>query len=807
MSRVELVTRNLVEKLIPAIERATSVYMVVSFVMESGVRILKPHLEAAIARGADVKILTGDYLYVTEPEALAQLLDLGEQAEIRLWRSQGEAFHPKAYILGEDGGSTVVIGSSNLSRSALTTGVEWNLAVDSSVAPSTVQESYQEFMRLFYHPQTIPLNAQTLAEYRSEYEAHYKTASHNRNPWTDAESGTHQSDVAEPGDRVREPSEEYTAITPNPAQEAALEELDKCIEEGYDKAMVVMATGLGKTYLAAFFAGKFRRVLFVAHREEILHQAARSFKNVLPERRMGIYNGLTKEPDADCIFASIFTLAMARHRAVFQPDEFDLIVVDEFHHAAARSYQTLLEYFRPKFLLGITATPDRSDGKDIFALCDGNVAYRMHFIEAVQNGWLCPFRYYGVYDETDYSKITWRGNRYDEAELLAVQLREEMARAIHEAWLRHRQTRTLAFCSSIQQADFLARYFKQQGVRAISLHSHTQDVSRREAIEGLENGRFEVIFTVDLFNEGVDIPRVDTLLFVRPTESLTVFTQQIGRGLRLHPDKTHCHIIDLIGNYRNADVKMRVFDVRSAWDDDRRGTVVTVPVVPDNCEIHLDTKVVDLIREMARKRSPRKERLLENYRQVKRELGRRPTYLELHLHSDLDARAYKQEFGSFAGFLKWAGELSDTERVVYETHQPWLQEVEATVMTKSYKMVLLLAMLERGPHHWFEPIRAEEAAPFFHRYLTEKEYRKQIDFSHKKTRRLWDYDARGVSRLIATMPMSKWAGSSKGLVTFDGDEFRLEFPVRAEDAEWLYRWTREICEYRLHAYFERKAKA
>lgn len=233
------------------------------------------------------------------------------------------------------------------------------------------------------------------------------------------------------------------------------------------------------------------------------------------------------------MFASIYTLSMKRHLESFRPDEFDLIIVDEFHHAAANSYKRVLDFFQPAFLLGITATPIRTDGKDVYAICDGNVAYQLDFIEAVQRGWLAPFRYYGVYGNTDYSQITWLGSRYDEAELLQVQVKEEMAYKIYEAWKKHKQTRTIAFCSSIRQAEFLKSCFQSLGVQAISLHSKTREMSRSESIHRLEKGELEVIFTVDLFNEGTDIPAVDTLLFVRPTESLTIFSQQVTRGLRL----------------------------------------------------------------------------------------------------------------------------------------------------------------------------------------------------------------------------------------------------------------------------------
>lgn len=235
-------------------------------------------------------------------------------------------------------------------------------------------------------------------------------------------------------------------------------------------------------------------------------------EHVLPDRSCGLYFGSEKNGTADLIFASIFTFGMKKHQELFAVDDFDLIVVDEFHHAAAKSYKAVLDYFQPKFLLGITATPDRMDGKDVYALCDGNVAFQLHYIEAIVQGWLTPFHYYGVYDDTDYTQIRWLGSRYDDEQLLTIQLKEDMAEKIYNAWMKYKQTRTLVFCSSSIQADFLSVYFNKKGINTVSLHSKTIGMSREEAIRQLTDG------------------------------------------------KDMCTIIDLIGNYRNADTKLKLFD-------------------------------------------------------------------------------------------------------------------------------------------------------------------------------------------------------------------------------------------------------
>jgi superfamily II DNA or RNA helicase/HKD family nuclease len=814
MRKVEFIKNYLIDKLKEQIETSSTICILTSFVMKSGVEVLKEALKKAAERGADIKICAGDYLYVTQPGALRELINIHPNIEVRLWRSNGVSFHPKAYLFENEKDGYFIIGSSNLSRSALTSGIEWNIGLHKCVEEEVFTEVIQEFSELFYADQTVQVNEETIKDYEKQHADYHQRHTNLVRQWTQFEEvelmlplekpNVLPAERHDPPQLIHERTNvAYGTIQPRFAQVEALEQLETTYAEGYDRAMVVMATGLGKTYLAAFFARNFDKILFIAHREEILHQAKQSFQRVLPNKTFGMYDGKTKEGQADIIFASIFTLSMKKHLEVFRQNEFDLIVIDEFHHAAARSYQRVLDYFEPKFLLGITATPDRNDNRDVYAICDGNVAYKIDFIEAIQRGWLAPFRYYGVYDDTDYTKITWRGNRYDEAELLQAQLRQEMAENILQAWEKYRQTKTLVFCSSIKQADFLSQYFNQRNYRTVSLHSQQVNITRQKAIEMLEKGELDAIFTVDLFNEGVDIPSVDTLLFVRPTESLTVFTQQVGRGLRLYEGKDYCVIIDLIGNYRNADVKLSLFDT------ERTGTKKgkEKPVVPENCQIELDVRVIDLLNEMKRKRQPRREKLLSDYKELKQELGHRPTYLQLHLHGRSEAAEYKQEFKSYVGFLYWADELSEREKEIFLKYESWLVEAEWTRMTKSYKMVVLQAMLNRGSSYWYLPITPQEVALFFHQYYMEKEYRKRIDFSDRETKRLWQYDEEKVSKLIAEMPMTKWSGSSKGLISFENNVFSLNFSIAPEDEEILYKWTQEICEYRLHAYFERKGQS
>ncbi|WP_326480887.1 DEAD/DEAH box helicase family protein [Virgibacillus halodenitrificans] len=806
MRDISLHTSHLHEEIKQAMVESSTIYILNSFIMKSGVEMIFNALEHALKNGADVKILTGDYLYVTQPKALHRLLDLQQDnLEIRLWKSNGVSFHPKTYIFKHKEKGSLIVGSSNMSRSAYTSGVEWNLQMQRAASNTTFDEAMEAFIGLFYADETMSINAESLKIYQQEYDQFHATHADLLTTWTKQEEVelTLPSEEEPFPAEANEPSAHYpTKLQPRQAQIEALTALEATLEEEYNKAMVVMATGLGKTYLAAFFAKRYKRILFIAHREEILKQAKKSFEQVMGKQG-GLFYGLEKDTSKDMLFASIFTLSIQEQLHQFAPDTFDLIIVDEFHHAAVKSYQHVIDYFKPQFLLGLTATPERTDGQDVFAICEGNVAYEITFIEAIQSGWLTPFTYHGILDDIDYSSIRWLGTKYDQHELMIQQLQTERAQHIYRKWKELKKTRTLGFCSSIQQAEFLANYFNESGAQALALTSQSKTHSRTEIIRLLEAGELDIIFTVDLFNEGVDIPSVDTLLFARPTESLVVFTQQIGRGLRTFAGKNSCVIIDLIGNYRYADTKLSVFDTEEK--DDKKGTRKNIePIVPTTCEVHLDTAVIDVLQELRKKRSPRRDRIFLDYYQVKTQIGRRPTYREVHLYGNINSKEYKQAFGGYFAFLKTYGELTEHEATVYEKHYNWLSKVEKETMTKSYKMVVLQYLLDKGPSDWLVPVTPEEVAPYFHQFYMEKNYRRQIDFSSKNTKAMWEYDEKKVAKLIADMPMSKWVGKDE-LIFFKDGKFGVNFTVNTGDREILHRMTGEICDFKMQGYFERKS--
>ncbi len=336
-------------------------------------------------------------------------------------------------------------------------------------------------------------------------------------------------------------------IRPTTIQKQALKALVRT-RKGRNKAgLVVMATGLGKTYLSSMFAKKFKRVLFVAHKDEMLTQAEDAFEKVSPERVHSRFDGKHKDLSGQVVFAMVQTLR--NHLRKVKPSDFDLVVVDEFHHSAAASYRKLLKKLKPKFLLGLTATPERTDRQDIFRFCGYNEVFNCSLKESFRRKALAPVRYHGVDDTVDFKPIPWRGSRFDPAIVARAAATKKRAAESLKQWRRLAGERTLAFCCTVTHAQFMHKYFKDKGVASAVVHGKTPHDDRRQALEDLSAGDIEVLFSVDVFNEGVDVPNIDTVLMLRSTESKLIWLQQIGRGLRKAKGKTHLTVIDFIGNH------------------------------------------------------------------------------------------------------------------------------------------------------------------------------------------------------------------------------------------------------------------
>ena len=352
---------------------------------------------------------------------------------------------------------------------------------------------------------------------------------------------------------------------PHDAQKRALKALHDTRAKGADKGLVVMATGLGKTYTSIFDAESFqaKSILFVVHVEHILKQTKNSFEKVMPARlnEMGFYTGVTKELEGkNIIFATVQTLSRSEHLNKFSSDHFDYIIIDEAHHTAAASYRRITDHFNPKFLLGLTATPDRLDEKDILQFFGNNLVFEMGQEEAIRQGYLAKLKYIGFADNVDYSKIHYNGFRYDVNDLNKLLMIETRDKAIISKFTElAAKKKTIAFCVSIDHAEWSAEQFRLSGINAIALHSkveagHSESgvVTAKEILSAFENDEYQVVFVVDMLNEGIDIPDVECLLMMRPTQSSTILTQQIGRGLRIAPGKQEVLVLDFIGNYRTA---------------------------------------------------------------------------------------------------------------------------------------------------------------------------------------------------------------------------------------------------------------
>ena len=678
-------------QLISSIGKATRIDIIVSFLMESGVRLLLDELDLAIKRGTKIRVLTGNYLGITQPSALYLIKHkLGDKVDIRFYSEKERSFHPKAYIFHYDNFDEVYIGSSNISRSALTSGIEWNYKFNSLRDAVNVEKFSKTFEDLFYF-HSIVIDDEELKRYSKNW----------HRPLVAKDLEKYEINEQTDDNNVR------MIYEPRGAQIEALCALENSRAEGADKGLIYAATGIGKTYLAAFDSKNYKRVLFVAHREEILKQAAKAFYNVRVENDYGFFDGKNKDTDKSVIFASVSTLGRKEYLNpdYFTPDYFDYIVVDEFHHAVTNQYKNIVEYFKPSFLLGLTATPERMDGKNIYELCDYNVPYEIPLREAINKGMLVPFHYYGIYDDTDYSGLHLVRGRYDEKELNETYIgnvgRYDL---IYKYYKKYGASRAMGFCCSRLHAEAMAKEFNKRGVPAVAVYSGSDgeySEDRETAVEGLLSGKYKVLFSVDMFNEGVDIPSVDMVMFLRPTESPVVFIQQLGRGLRKCKGKSYLKVLDFIGNYHNAgNIRNILFDNNIAKDSAANHQIEDLP---DDCQIDFDMRLIDLFSEMDKKRIKLSELIKDEYYRVKEQLEHVPSRVELFTYMDssiydLMTKSSKENvFRDYLTFLDSVDDLYENQKEIRKTiGKEFLVLLEQTSMTKVYKMPVLMAFCKNG---------------------------------------------------------------------------------------------------------------
>ena len=611
-----------------------------AFITYSGIVQLLEEFRQLEKNNVKGKILTTDYLYFTEPKALRKLQEF-KNLEIKLYSQEKEGFHTKGYIFKKDDIYRGIVGSSNLTMNALAVNKEWNVEFTSLEEGEMLAELKREFNDLW-------AQADDLNDVLPEYEKIYKD---NKN----------FKSIRKITDELKE--QNIKDLTPNIMQEDFIKNLRSLIKQGENRAILVSATGTGKTYASAFAVKDFKpkRFLFLVHREQIAKQSIDAYKNIFKDHdNFGLLSGNSKDYDKNYLFSTIQTMSKDDVYTKYDKNHFDYIIIDEVHKAGALSYQKIFRYFEPKFWLGMTASPERTDGFNIYDLFDNNIAHEIRLQEALEEDLLCPFHYFGITDvEFDTGEID---DDFSDFNLLASDKRVEYLLEKSEFYgYSGDRIKALVFCSRKREAQMLSEEFTKRGHPSVVLTGDDSQEKRLEAIDRLTNddnpNKLEYIFTVDIFNEGVDIPEINQVLLVRPTESPIIFIQQLGRGLRKYKNKEFVVILDFIGHYKNNFMIPIALSGDRSYDKDkiRKYVMEGNKIIPGASSINFDEISKKRIFESIDKTTFSKISLFkEKYNNLKFKIGKIPMLCDFYENGDMDPLLIlnHSSFNCYAEFLQ-----------------------------------------------------------------------------------------------------------------------------------------------------------
>ncbi|RNB53896.1 DUF3427 domain-containing protein [Brevibacillus gelatini] len=803
-------THNFFKTLKTELQTADQADFIVSFIRWSGLQLLLRPFDELLKKGKKARILTSIYMSITEPKALRRLMEM-DHVEVRMFQSGHTSFHTKAYLFSRLSGlHTVIIGSSNLSKAAISSGYEWNVKLPDAHHTPIYQHARQLFEDLWNDARAVPLTEAFISQYEDFYRASRSPNTSPLNPFSYQKGKEIQNPMKAAESKALYMVNHKTQLTPNAMQEKALKALRETRENGNTKGIVIAATGTGKTYLSAFDVqqAQARTLLFLAHRDELLENAKKTFANVFgTDDFMGKVTGTTKEWDKPFLFSTVQSLHREEILNKFDPTYFEYVIVDEFHHAEADTYKKIIQYFKPKFLLGLTATPERMDGKDVLALCDYNVVYEIRLHQALEENLLAPFHYFGLADNTvDYEKVDIKNGQFIEESLVSALKTHERVDYVLEMIRKFghdgEKRRALGFCASIEHARFMAEEFCQRGYQAIYLTGEDAPHYREEMVQRLESEHdpLEFIFTVNIFNEGIDIPSLNLVLFLRPTESPTIFIQQLGRGLRKWEGKEYVTILDFIGNYQKSFIIPLALAGQTnhrAFDRDALRVAIQTEFanLPDGCFVDLEEITRQQILEKIKSIRMDQSQMLANlYSEFKKELGRSPE-IEDFLYSAVapGLHFFIQKYGSWVETKKKMDDCNEWDKILITLplELEIIQRIEQMYPVKWPYELAILSLATR-----YEQVNVSQVAAF----LSEKFGITVDETKHQ------GYILRSMQKLSEPYKRQKWSFGSVQDDTFVMDDLIKSTWVQQQFSAYVqkrleYGLTEFRRTFHVHSYF------